>query len=42
MAVIGKEPAGRPGASSFATTFRQLAESVGPEDAPGLRRALSG
>lgn len=42
MAVIGKEPAGRSGASSFATTFRQLAESVGPEDAPGLRRALFG
>ncbi|PTW46543.1 ABC transporter ATP-binding protein [Rhodovulum kholense] len=34
--------AGKTGATSFLTTFRQLADSVGPEDAPGLRRALAG
>ncbi|RLL71959.1 ABC transporter ATP-binding protein [Paenirhodobacter hankyongi] len=46
MQTLAKEPrADRParrGATSFATTFRQLAESVGPEDAPGLRRTLAG
>ncbi|MCQ0091953.1 ABC transporter ATP-binding protein [Roseovarius sp. M141] len=29
-------------ASSFVTTFRQLAASVGPQAAPGLRRSLAG
>ncbi len=35
-------PPRKQSATSFLTTFRQLAQSVGPEAAPGLRRSLAG
>ncbi|MDO6592015.1 ABC transporter ATP-binding protein/permease [Loktanella sp. D2R18] len=35
-------PSRKTSASSFFTTFRQLADSVGPEAAPGLRWSLAG